>query len=293
MMAARTDPEAARAWASGSPEAAGIVVCQSIAQAVALMPELRAAIVCSRPGDHLKDTLDAFDHGLHVLVEKPISTHAAHGMQMVESALQAQRKLAVGTEFAFLPAVHQCVQELGLSPTSHLKVTLHWDDPAGEARYGATKSRHAEVDALTDLLPHAFSIFSTLAPSRELQIADASQNTSGNCGHLRFRDRHASDFLLAFDMASRVRRRVVEVVSGADLVAIDFSAKRSAVTVNGRPHALNPVLQPMTSTLRLQLGAFLSEIAAGRTEFPVDPAIQALINLQMELEAVRDMPARD
>jgi predicted dehydrogenase len=282
MMAARTDPDAARAWASESSEAAGIVVCQSIAQAVALMPELKVAIVCSRPGDHLKDALEAFDHGLHVLVEKPISTHAAHGMQLVERSLQAQRKLAVGTEFAFIPAVHQCVQELRL--TSNLKVTLQWNDPAGEARYGAAKSRHAEIDALTDLLPHALSIFRTLASSGELQIADAYQNASGTCGRLRFRDYHSSDFLLTFDLASRERRRVVEIVNGADLVVIDFSAKRSTITTNGQLHALDPVLQPMTSTLKLQLGAFLSEIAVERKEFRVDPAVHALIDLQKELE---------
>jgi predicted dehydrogenase len=282
MMAARTDPDAARAWASESSEASGIVVCQSIAQAMALMPELKMAIVCSRPGDHLKDALEAFDHGLHVLVEKPISTHAAHGMQLVERSLQVRRKLAVGTEFAFIPAVHQCVQELSLK--SHLKVTLQWDDPPGEARYGAAKSRHKEVDALTDLLPHAFSIFRTLASSREFQIVDAYQNAGDNCGGLHFRDHHSSDFLLTFDLASRERRRVVEVVSGADLVVIDFSAKRSTITVNGLPHALDPVLQPMTSTLRLQLGAFLSEIAVERREFPEDPAIQALIDLQKALE---------
>lgn len=282
MMAARTDPDAAQAWASESSEAAGIVVCRSIAQAAALMPELKAAIVCSRPGDHLKDALEAFDHGLHVLVEKPISTHAAHGMQLVERALQTQRKLAVGTEFAFIPAVHQCMQELNL--TSHLKVTLQWNDPPGEVRHGAAKSRHTEIDALTDLLPHALSIFRTLASSCEFQIADAYQNTSGNCGRLRFRGRHSGDFLLTFDLASRERRRVVEVVSGVDVIVIDFGAKRSTITVNGLPRALDPVLEPMTSTLRLQLGAFFSEIAVERKEFPVDPAIQALIDLQKELE---------
>jgi predicted dehydrogenase len=282
MMAARSDPDAARAWASESSEADGIVVCPSITQAMALMPELKMAIVCSRPGDHLKDALEAFDHGLHVLVEKPMSTHAAHGMQLVERSLQARRKLAVGTEFAFIPAVHQCVQELSLK--SHLKVTLQWDDPPGEARYGATKSRHTEIDALTDLLPHAFSIFRTLASSCDFQIADAYQNASGHCGSLRFQDRHSSDFLLTFDLASRERRRVLEVVNGADLVVIDFSAKRSTITINGQPHALDPVLQPMTSTLRLQLGAFLSEILAEKKEFSVDPAIQALIDLQKQRE---------
>lgn len=284
VLAARSDPDAARAWANEADEANRILVCQGVAQAVTLMPELKAAIVCSRPRDHLKDALAAFDHGLHVLVEKPISTHAAHGMQLIERSRQVRRKLAVGTEFAFIPAVHQCVRELSLSPMSQIKVTLHWDDPADEVRYGTAKSRHPEVNALTDLLPHAFSIFRTLAPSREFHIADVHQHSSGNSGYLQFRDRHFSEFILIFDLASRKRRRVVEVVSGCGDVSIDFGAKHHAVKVNGKAHALNNLLQPMSSTLRLQLGAFLSEISVETTKFSVDPTIQALINLQEELE---------
>ena len=41
-------------------------------------------------------------------------------------------------------------------------------------------------------------------------------------------------------------------------------------------------LQPLTSTLRLKLGAFFAEISA--PESTSDQAVQALIDLQMELE---------
>jgi len=32
------------------------------------------------------------------------------------------------------------------------------------------------------------------------------------------------------------------------------------MTINGRPHALDPRMSAMTSTLRLELGAFLSQV---------------------------------
>ncbi len=283
-MVARTDFALARAWASETSDAAGITVCQSISQAMALMPELEVAIISSRPANHLEDSLKAFDHGLHVLVEKPISTSAAYGMQILERSFQIQRKLAVGTEFAFIPALHQCVREIGIVQGRQLKVTVYWDDPADEARYGATKLRHAEVDALTDLLPHAFSIFSTVSPSRKFQIADIWQNANGNSGHLRLQDWYSGNYLLVFDLASSKRRRVVELVSGVDFFAIDFSAKCSTITKNGRPQELDPVLQPMTSTLRLQLGALFSDIAVENTKIAIDPAILAMIEIQAAME---------
>ncbi len=282
-MVARTDFDAARAWAAETVDAAGVTVYQSISQAVASIPELKLAIVCSRPSDHLKDSLEAFDCGLHVLVEKPIATRAAYGIQMVQRALQAKRKLAVVTEFAFIPALHQCVRDLSLKSESRRKITIYWHDPESECRYGSTKVRHAEVDVLTDLLPHALSIFSTVAPSSQFQIADAWQSDSGSRGHIRLRDVSSSDYLMVFDLVSSQRRRVVEVVSGDDIFAIDFSSRYSSITINGRPGVLDPLLQPMNSTLRLQLGALISEIVIERVGL-LEPAVQALINIQTEIE---------
>ena len=283
-MAARTDVAAASSWANESAAAQGMTVCNSISQAVALMPSLKTAIVCSRPRDHLRDVLEAFDYGLHVLVEKPISTKAAHAVQLMERSLQVNRKLAVGTELAFIPAVQQCLQEFGLGMSHNLKASLYWSDPVDETRYGSVKARHEEVDAMNDLLPHAFSIFRTLASSVEFRIADASQDSSGNKGYLLLRNQRSSEFRLMFDLAAQQRRRSVEVNCSAGVIAIDFSSNCSSIKLNGSPYPLNTSLQSLTSTLRLQLGAFFAEIAAPQTEFTLDPTVHALIDLQMELE---------
>jgi hypothetical protein len=85
-------------------------------------------------------------------------------------------------------------------------------------------------------------------------------------------------------LAARQRRRSLDVISSAGLIAIDFSSSCSRITLNGSPYPLNPTLQPLTSTLRLQLGAFFAEIGAKRTRFTSDPSVRALIDLQTELE---------
>ncbi|MDO9436511.1 Gfo/Idh/MocA family protein [Hydrogenophaga sp.] len=285
LIAARTDPEAVRVWADSDASVDHLVVCESIAEAVAQREELAMAIVCSRPQDHERDVLEAFRYGLHVLVEKPISTTADSAMRMLLESQRVQRKLVVGTEFAYIPALHQCAHEWRLSARDSLEVRVCWEDPALETRYGSSKSRHPEVDALGDLLPHAFSIFRVLAPGRDFRVAGVSQSGDGQSGWIRFQDPRSGVFTLVFDLAAGKRKRCVEVAAGRDRVVIDFNEKRSSMTVNQRPHTLDPRLFPLTSTLRLQWGAFITSLCEDRQQPEVDPSIPALIQLQRELES--------
>ncbi|QHE83744.1 Gfo/Idh/MocA family oxidoreductase [Hydrogenophaga sp. BPS33] len=287
VMAARTDPFAVRNWAAREPGCSELAVHESIAEAVASRPQTALAVVCSRPQDHLRDVLESIRCGLHVLVEKPMSTCSENARHMLTAARQARRRLAVGTEFAFLPALHQCVHAWGLATRAGLEVRLVWHDVLSEARYGATKSRHAEVDALGDLLPHAFSIFHTLAPGNRFHLAHAHQTPDGNAGVIRLEGQRSGVFTMDFDLASQERQRRVEMRVGTDRVVVDFQEKQSSMFVNQQPYALDPRLVPLNSTLRLEWGAFVASWSASNQHADPDSFLEALIQLQMALESSR------
>jgi len=286
VMAARTNPDAVRHWASSEPRFCDIEVCESIADAVASREGLQAAIICSRPQNHMADAIEAIRHGLHVLVEKPMATHADAAERMWVASQQARRKLSVGTEFAYLPALHQCAWEWGLSTRDVLDIRLRWEDPHLEARYGFTKSRHSEVGALGDLLPHALSIFGSLVPGRNFRIEGAGHTNGPDDGWIRLRDDRAGVYTLFFDLMSSKRVRCVELDAGEDRVVIDFADRQTAMSVNQQPHALDPRLGPLTSTLRLEWGGFIAPLLGAEPRNDGDPSVPIQIQLQRELEGL-------
>jgi predicted dehydrogenase len=64
-------------------------------------PALDAVAICTPPNAHVPLAVQAFDHGLHVLCEKPAALTAAGAVEMVRAAKQADRILMIGFQHRF------------------------------------------------------------------------------------------------------------------------------------------------------------------------------------------------
>ena len=282
VLAARSRPDDVRTWAKARAELAGLTVVTSLVEAMAIDRPPRAAIISSRPRDHVRDGIEAFSHGLHALVEKPLSVDSESGRPLVAAAERANRVLAVGTEFAFLPAFHQLAEEFATA--RRIDLSLIWDDVEGEERYGATKVRHEETDLLCDLLPHAFSILRIFVPNVALRISAAHRAADGCQGRLEFRDDRGGQHELRCDSRAKARRRILDVRTASARASVDFSGPHSVMTIDGQSRALHQPLSAMTSTLRLELGAFLSQATGATNAAFTSWDASALLSVQADLE---------
>jgi predicted dehydrogenase len=280
-MAARTNTDAVRAWAG---KFSGLRVAASLAEALESQPRPMVAIVASRPLNHVSDALASLQSGLHVLVEKPISVDVRDGRFLITAARDAGLVLAVGIEFAYLPALHQVAKEIAGRRTGQVELQLRWEDAVGEFRHGATKVRHDEVCLLQDLLPHAFSIFQVFASGAALHIVDAGENEERSRGRIEFRDDLGNNYEFLCDVAAVGRQRVLDVGSETVSAKLDFGGYRPSILLNGCKQPLDPQLATLTSTLRLELGAFLA-VTTGRIEATyITSGVPALLALQAKLE---------
>nr|WP_249800402.1 MULTISPECIES: Gfo/Idh/MocA family oxidoreductase [unclassified Bradyrhizobium] len=257
VLAARSRPDEVRVWAHSRAELAGLTVVPTVAEAMLVDRQPQAAIISSRPRDHVRDGMDALGHGLHALVEKPLGVDPESGRTLVAAAQHTKRILAVGTEFAYLPAFHQLSEELAGASAD---MTLIWDDVENEVRYGATKTRHEETGLLYDLLPHAFSIFRIFVPKAGLRIGAAQESPDGGQGWIEFHDDRGGRHEFRCHTKAKARRRLLDIRTESGHVSVDFSGVHGLMTINGQPHALDESMSAMNSTLRLELGAFLSQM---------------------------------
>lgn len=282
VLAARSRPDEVRTWAAARAELAGLTVVPTVAEAMLVDRQPQAAIISSRPRDHVRDGMDALGHGLHVLVEKPLGVDPESGRTLVAAAQHMKRILAVGTEFAYLPAFHQLSEELAGADIADM--TLIWEDVENEVRHGATKTRHEETGLLYDLLPHAYSIFRVFVPNAGLWIGAAQESPDGRQGCIEFRDDRGGRHEFCCHTNAKARRRLLNIRTKSGHASIDFSGVHGLMTINSEPHALEPHMAEMASTLRLELGAFLSQVMGATDAAVFGGDVSGLLAVQEDLK---------
>ena len=244
----------------------------------------RIAIVASRPRDHVRDATGALDAGAHVLVEKPLSDDVAAGRGLVQHARNQRRVLGIGTEFAYLPALHHLSQRLSADDASIGSIRMQWSDPAGEIRHGSQKREHTETGILEDLLPHMVSILRTLLPGAVLEV-DAAQMNAGS-GRMTLTDGTGRRCECFCSKQGNRRERLVQIDVGGTSVLLDFATAKPAITWGGQIIPVSQGFLALDSTLRLELGAFSLVTDDPRTASPLTDAVVPLLALQDQLASL-------
>lgn len=289
-IASRTAAESVRQWLPTQEIVQSVHLVANLDEAMRLCPRPVAAIVASRPRDHVRDSLDALERGLHVLVEKPISPAAIDGERLLLAARATGRVLAIGTEFAFLPAFHAVAGALKEYLEGVVHLTLHWDDPLHEVRDGEPKTHHGETSIAIDLLAHAISIFDIFAPQAEVEIVDVDLSADGNVGQIVLRDKNGGRFVLLCNRMAMARRRALTIDVESIHATVDFSSSLPLAVINDSPFRIPESILALDSTLRLELGAFLMEIAGqGPCGTPISSQVSNHLRLQAQLEKVLNL----
>lgn len=112
--------------------------------------DLEALVVATPAGTHAEVTAAALEHGLHVLVEKPLAMASDDAQELVALATRRERHLMVGHTFLYS------------SPVRHLRSIIDAGE-LGDLRYLAFQrlslgTIRPDCDVLWNLAPHDVSI---------------------------------------------------------------------------------------------------------------------------------------
>jgi predicted dehydrogenase len=290
-LVARSNPEEARAWQAEAPERrGGLVIAGGLDAALGLLARRAegqgvSAIIASRPRDHVADARQTLALGLPTLVEKPLSDDPDAGRVLLAEAARWSLPIGLGVEFSLLPGLHFAAARVATEGHVITRLVLEWDDPQNETRHGATKQPHDEVGLLADLLPHALSIGRVFAASADWSVDDAQEGADGHRGFLRLRQGATLTLELAANRAAARRRRQLLLWQGdATIAEVDFTGE-PAVRVTGQIAPLPERFAVLTSTLRLELGAFLCDLRDPGSPSPISAGLDIYPRLHAELRS--------
>lgn len=135
-------------------------------------PELDAVLVATPATTHYEIARECLMAGKHVLVEKPLTTDASHGDELVALAEEKQKRLMVGHTFLYNNAVRK-MKELSATDNFGKVYYLH------ATRTNMGPIRH-DINVSWDLASHDVSIFNYLLDAQPLWVSAVGSRVLGN-----------------------------------------------------------------------------------------------------------------
>ena len=123
---------------------------------------LDAVVIATPPHNHFPIARDCLTHGLHALVEKPITLNSRDAHELIGIAERQGLVLMVGHTFEFNPAVHALK---GMIHSGELGEVYYVD--AVRASLGLFQT---EINVIWDLAPHDISILRYILGTEPLNI---------------------------------------------------------------------------------------------------------------------------
>lgn len=125
--------------------------------------DLDAVVVCTPPETHHDIVVDCLEHGLNVLVEKPLTTNTADALHLAEVAESMNRTLMVGHIGAYNPAVNALKQMIEAGELGDIRYI-------DAVRVGLGLF-HPRLNVIWDLAPHDISILLHLLGEQPVSVS--------------------------------------------------------------------------------------------------------------------------
>jgi predicted dehydrogenase len=222
-----------------------------------LFGKVDAASLAVPTVDHAWIGADLLEHGIDVLVEKPIASSAEQARTLIDAAALNNRVLQVGHVERFNPVV-AAARELATKPQFF---EIH--------RLAAFSPRSLDIDVVLDLMIHDIDIVLSLvqSPVREVRavgIPVLSQKPDIANARVEFEDGCVANFT-----ASRVsfeKTRKLRFFQPHDYISVDYAAQTGTMVSLRMGNVTERKLEPpKEEPLKLQLAAFAKCVENRRT----------------------------
>src|SRR5215510_14713540 len=213
-----------------------------------LFGKIDAASLAVPTADHAWIGVDLLEHGVDVLVEKPIASSAEQARTLIDAAALHKRVLQIGHVERFNPVV-AAARELATKPQFF---EIH--------RLAAFSPRSLDIDVVLDLMIHDIDIVLSLVPAavrevRAVGIPVLSEKADIANARVEFEDGCGANFT-----ASRVsfeKTRKLRFFQPHDHMSVDYATQVGSMVSLRMGRVSEQKLEPeKEEPLKLQLAAF-------------------------------------
>ena len=200
--------------------------------------------------EHARIGVDLLEHGIDVLVEKPIAATSEQARGLIDAATRHGRVLQVGHVERFNPVV-TAARELATKPQFF---EIH--------RLAAFTPRSLDIDVVLDLMIHDIDIVLSMVPAavrevRAVGIPVLSQKADIANARVEFEDGCVAN--LTASRVSFEKTRKLRFFQPHDYISVDYATQTGIMVSLRMGKVTETKLEPAKDEpLRLQLAAFLN-----------------------------------
>jgi predicted dehydrogenase len=199
--------------------------------------------------DHARIGVELLEHGIDVLVEKPIASTTEQARALIDAAASNKRILQVGHVERFNPII-TAASKLATKPQFF---EIH--------RLAAFTPRSLDIDVVLDLMIHDIDVVLSLVPAavrevRAVGIPVLSQKADIANARVEFEDGCVANFT-----ASRVsfeKTRKIRFFQPHDYISLDYASQTGTMVSLRMGRVTERKLEPeIQESLKLELAAFI------------------------------------
>lgn len=240
------------------------------------------AIIANRPAQHVASATETIARGYHVLVEKPLATHALGARDLVERARRSRKALVVGLPFLFAPPIKAFRAALPFAPEQTSELELDWDDPAMEQRHGEVKRPDPSVSLVMDIVPHVWSLLRAIFGMRsEIDMSFSQVAHGGASVEIALKVGTTRGTVRLSRCAPR-RRRHLALRAGSSYASLDFAEEPAQARIDDCAPLALAASDDVGRALAHEYRFFLECVAAIRDARPAGPPHPADATVTLE-----------
>src|SRR3989440_4149787 len=204
---------------------------------------------------HARIGIDLLEHGIDVLVEKPIATTLEEAQALIDAAARHNRVLQVGHVERFNPVV-AAAREAATRPQFF---EIH--------RLAEFSPRSLDIDVVLDLMIHDLDIVLSLVPARVCEVRAVgipilSQKADIANARVEFEDGCVANFTASRVSFEKIRK--LRFFQPHDYISVDYSSQTGTMVSLRMGQVIEKKLQPAKQEpLKLQLQAFARAVEKG------------------------------
>jgi UDP-N-acetylglucosamine 3-dehydrogenase len=277
LLASRTDLRLAAVAdpvASTLAEATARTGAQGYAEPIAMLAEaeLDAVVIAAPTTAHLPLALAAIEHGIAVLVEKPLAATTDEALRIVEASVASGVPVQAGHVERFNPAVI----ELGRLLQAGWLSTIY---AIASRRAGPFPARIRDVGVTVDLATHDVDILSWIAGERPIRVyAETARRIHESHEDLLFGLLHfpsGATGMLDVNWLTPTKRRQLVVTGEEGMFELDYLTQR--LTFTKAPDVAHPTL----------IGGYAPSFEGDVATIPVDMGEPLAAELDAFISVVR------
>lgn len=240
---------------------------KSFPTAESLMDKVDAINIATPTSTHYKIAMDAINKGLHLLIEKPITSQIEEAQSILKAAKKKNLILQVGHIERFNPAIRALPKLLEDKKIIALDVK----------RMGPYDPRISDTDVIQDLMIHDIDVVSSILPERIKGIsAFASRVKSTDFMDYAVANIMMESGVIATLTASRVTQKKVRkmvITTLSSYIELDYIQRKITVTHRGglmpdgrnyqRENEFEEIYADEEEPLKSQLSHFIQSIKNG------------------------------